>query len=150
MDFVGILLIVLFVVAAILGLLYWYNRKNAGKLLQAQEMIEANKATASIFVIDKKRERPTKDNLPSLIYSQLPKSGKLRKLCIIKAKVGPKVATLLCDKNVFDALVCKKTVKVHLSGLYIMDIVGMNLENKKKKSWKEKLLLFSKKGISQK
>ena len=38
----------------------------------------------------------------------------------------------------------KKTYKVELSGLYIVGIVGMNLANKKKKTIREKLTVFSK------
>ena len=63
---------------------------------------------------------------------------------MIKAKVGPQIVTLISDKNVFDVLVPKKTYKVELSGLYIVGIVGMNLANKKKKTIREKLTVFSK------
>lgn len=142
LSFGDILLIATFVVAAVIAGLYFYNRKNMKKMVEAQEFIKQNKTVVPIFVIDKKFERPTEQNLPKMIYEKLPKMAKIRKMPIIKAKVGPQIATLTSDKSVYDALTAKKTVKVELSGIYIVGIVGMNLADKKKKTWREKLTLF--------
>ena len=78
------------------------------------------------------------------VYDQLEGSAKRRKMCMVKAKVGPQIVTLITDKNVYDVIVPKKTIKVELSGLYLVNVVGVNLENKKKKSWRDKLSLFTK------
>lgn len=147
MTFGDILLIAVFVVAAVLAGLYFYNRKNMKKMIEAQDFIEANKMTVQIFVIDKKYERPTEHNLPKMIYEKLPKTAKIRKMAIVKAKVGPQIVTLTCDKNVYDILQTKKSTKVQLSGIYIVSVVGMNLENKKKKTMREKIVLFAKKNM---
>jgi hypothetical protein len=61
---------------------------------------------------------------------------------IVKAKVGPQIATLLCDKNIYDNLPVKKTVKVELAGVYITSIIGFNLEDKKNKTFREKMSLW--------
>ena len=45
----------------------------------------------------------------------------------------------MCDKPVFNVMPVKKNVKVELAGMYIVGIVGMNLEDKKKKTWGEKM-----------
>ena len=144
MEFTDIVLIVTIVLAIVLGLLYMWNRKNYKKVIEAEEMINANKQVASIFVIDKKHAKPTEKDLNKAIYDQLDSMAKMRKLCMIKAKVGPQIATLLCEKNVYDVLTPKKTVKVELSGLYIVSVVGVDLKNKKKKTIKERLSLFVK------
>ena len=65
---------------------------------------------------------------------------------IVKAKVGPQITTLLCDKNVYDVLPNKKTIKVELAGIYISRVIGMNLEDKKKKTIGQKISLWLKKN----
>lgn len=65
-------------------------------------------------------------------------------MCMIKAKVGPQIVTLITEKNVYDVIVPKKTVKVELSGLYLVNVVGVNLQDKKKKTWRERASLFIK------
>lgn len=142
LSFGDILLISVFVVAAVLTGLYFYNRKNMKKMVETQEFIKQNKTVVPIFVIDKKFERPSEKNLPHMIYDKLPKSSKIRKMPIIRAKVGPQIATLICDKHIYDVLAVKKTTKVELSGIYIINIVGLNLADKKNKTWREKLSLY--------
>jgi len=67
---------------------------------------------------------------------------------IVKAKVGPQILTLMCDKNIYDVLVPKKTMKVELAGIYITKVSGMNLEDKKNKTFREKLGLWMQKNKS--
>ena len=141
MTFGDILIIALVVIVIIGALLYFFNKKTYKKVIEAQDFIEQNKIKTSIFVINKKFEKPTEKNMPKAIYEKLPKMSKLRKMPIIKAKVGPQIVTLMSDKNVYDVLQVKKTVKVELAGIYIVKIIGMNLEDKKKKTWKDKLTL---------
>ncbi|MBR5816771.1 MAG: hypothetical protein IKY38_05030, partial [Anaerotignum sp.] len=62
-----------------------------------------------------------------------------KKAFLVRAKVGPQIVTLMCDKPVFDVMPVKKNVKVDLAGMYIVGITGMNLEDKKKKTFTEKL-----------
>lgn len=137
-----IILILTFLLAAIAAGFYFYNRKNYKKVVEAKNFIENNKMVTSIFVIDKKYVKPSDKNLPKIIYDKLPKTARLRKMAIIKAKVGPQIATLTCDKNVYDALTPKKTVKIELSGIYIVNIVGLNLADKKNKTIRERIALY--------
>ena len=44
------------------------------------------------------------------------------KLPIVKAKVGPKVMTLMADDKVFNILPTKAEVKAVVSGIYITEI----------------------------
>jgi hypothetical protein len=54
---------------------------------------------------------------------------------IVKAKIGPKVMSLVCDAKIFDLIPVKKEVKAVISGIYIMDVKGLRsgLEAKKEK-----------------
>ncbi|NLK37508.1 MAG: hypothetical protein GX299_05435 [Epulopiscium sp.] len=135
------LIIIAVVVVAIFVVLYFLNKKNMGKMIQAQEFIEQNKTTMQIFVIDKKMEKPTPSNMTKNIYEQLPKSVKMRKMPIVKAKVGPQIVNLMCDKSVYSVIPVKKSIKVELAGIYIVKIHGMNLADKKKKTFSEKVSL---------
>ena len=134
-----IMIIIILVLAVAIFFGYRMNRKAMGQMIQAQDFIEANRQTVQIFVIDKKNEKPSTSNMPKMVYDQLPKKAKAKKAFLVRAKVGPQIVTLMCDKPVFDVMPVKKNVKVDLAGMYIVGITGMNLEDKKKKTFTEKL-----------
>jgi len=73
--------------------------------------------------------------LPKIVVDQTPKYLRGSKVPIVKAKIGPRVLSLVCDAKVFDLIPVKKEVKAVISGIYIMDVKGLrgNLEQKKKK-----------------
>ena len=77
--------------------------------------------------------------LPKVVAEQIPKYMRFAKLPLVKAKVGPKVMTLIADVKVFDALPLKTEVKVAVSGIYITAVKGVrgSLETppKKKGFW---------------
>ncbi|MCQ4725414.1 hypothetical protein NE664_01895 [Anaerotignum faecicola] len=137
-----ILIIASIIIAVALFVMFRIGKKNYAKNLEAQTFINQYKMVTPILVIDKKFEKPTADNLPKNIYEKLPKSAKLRKMPIVKAKVGPQITTLMCDKNIYNNLPVKKTVKVELAGVYISNIIGLNLEAKRNKTWREKLSVW--------
>ena len=134
---ITIIIILALAVAIYFG--YRMNRKAMGQMIQAQDFIEANRQTVQIFVIDKKNEKPSTSNMPKMVYEQLPKKAKAKKAFLVRAKVGPQIVTLMCDKPVYDVMPVKKNVRVDLAGMYIVGITGMNLEDKKKKTFTEKL-----------
>ena len=61
-------------------------------------------------------------NLPKMVAEQIPKYMRMAKLPLVKAKVGPKVMTLIADVKVFENLPLKTEVKVAVSGMYITEI----------------------------
>ena len=149
-NFSDVLIIILVVVAIILALLYYFNKKSMRKMIEAQDFIENNRTTVQIFVIDKKQEKPSPSNLPKAVYAQMPKTTKMRKANLVRAKIGPQITTLICDKPVYNVLPVKKSIKVDLAGMYIVGITGMNLENKKKKTLTEKMTANLNKKMSNK
>lgn len=60
--------------------------------------------------------------LPKIVMDQTPKYMRRTKLPIVKAKVGPKVMTLIADNKVFDQIPIKAEAKVEVSGIYIVGI----------------------------
>lgn len=124
MQWWQILLIVLAVVAVVLVILYFVGRRLQTKADGQQEMINQSKITTSILVIDKKKMRIKESNLPQIVQDQVPAYLKWRKMPLVKAKIGPKIQTLMCDDKVFKEIPVKKMVKVELAGMYIVAIKG--------------------------
>ena len=110
-------------------------------------MMEAAKQTVSILVIDKKKLKIKESGLPKMVYEQTPKYMRWAKLPIVKAKVGPKIVTLIADEKVFQVLPVKSEAKVVISGLYITELKsvrGKSIQAAPKKSLKDKLMFWKK------
>ena len=111
-------LLVAFIVLSIIG------KKLQKKQEASQSQMEAASQVASILVIDKKRMKLTESGLPKAILENTPKYLRRSKVPIVKAKIGPKIMSLMCDEKIFPLLPVKKELKVVLSGIYIMDVKG--------------------------
>ena len=144
-----ILIIIIVVLALLCAGMYYLNKRGMKKMIQAQDFIDQNRTTVQIFVIDKRQEKPSPSNMPKAVYEQMPKSAKMRKTNLVRAKVGPQIVTLMCDKPVYQVMPVKKTVKVDLAGMYIVGITGMNLEDKKKKTLSEKFVSRANKSMKE-
>lgn len=132
-----ILLIILAVVVVILAVLGFFGRRLQKKADSQQGMIDAAKQTMSILVIDKKKLKMKDSNLPKMVQDQVPAYLKWRKMPLVKAKIGPKITTLMCDERIFKDLPVKKMVKVELAGMYIVGIKGANRPKKAKNEAEE-------------
>jgi len=132
-----ILLIVLAVLVIVLGVLYIVGKRLQKKVDSQQGLIESSKQTVSILVIDKKKLRLKESNLPKLVQDQVPFYLKWRKMPLVKAKIGPKITTLMCDEKIFKDLPVKKLIKVDLAGMYI---VGVKSKPKPKKGPKNPVI----------
>ena len=119
---VRVIIIVLAVIIGILIALIIIGRKMQKKQQASQADIEAASQIISMLVIDKKKMKVKDATLPKVVAEQIPKYMQFAKLPLVKAKVGPKVITLIADVKVFDALPLKTEVKVAVSGIYITEI----------------------------
>jgi len=124
-GWVDIILIIVLVLGGIVAGLYFLNRWASRRVTQQQDMVEKTKQTASIYVIDMKRDKAANVHLPKMVMDNLPRTAKLMKMYFVKAKVGPQIVTLMCEKTVFNALDVKKTFQVELAGIYIASVKGM-------------------------
>jgi len=75
-----------------------------------------------MLVIDKKRLKLKEAGLPAAVVENTPKYLRRTRVPIVKAKIGPKIMTLMCEEKVFEVLPVKKEAKVVLSGIYITGI----------------------------
>lgn len=121
-----VLLIILGILAVTVIALYFLGKKAQKRQNEQQEMLNANKQTVSMLIIDKKR-LPMKDSgLPQSVIDQTPKLMRRSKLPIVKAKVGPQILSLISDDKIFEDIPVKKEVKAVVSGIYIMDVKGLH------------------------
>ena len=125
-------------ILAIVGL-YFLGKKAEKKKSEQDAQIAASAQTVSMLIIDKKKMRLKDAGLPAAVVEQTPKMLRRSKMPIVKAKVGPKVMTLICDAQIYDSIPTKKEVKAVVSGLYITGVKGLRGSNeptpKKKKFW---------------
>lgn len=121
-----VLIIVGVILAAILTALYFLGKKAQKRQEEQQEMMNANKQTVSMLIIDKKRMKIRDAGLPQVVVDQTPKIMRGSKLPVIKAKVGPQILSLICDEKIFDSVPVKKEVKAVVSGIYVMDVKGLH------------------------
>lgn len=111
-----------------------------------QEQIDAAKQIISMLVIDKKKMKLKDAGLPKMVVEQTPKYLRGSKMPFVKAKVGPRIMTLMAEPKVFEQIPVKAEVKVEVSGIYITAIKSVRggkivVEEKPKKGLKK---LFSK------
>ncbi|HJC06526.1 MAG TPA: hypothetical protein H9704_10300 [Candidatus Enterocloster excrementipullorum] len=118
----NVLLVILIIAAVILVVLYFLGSKLQKRQLEQQQLLDAAAQTVSLLVIDKKKLKITQAGLPKMVVDQTPKYMRWTKVPVVKAKIGPKIMTLIADAQVFEALPIKTEAKVVLSGLYITQI----------------------------
>ena len=114
-----VLLIVVAVIVVVLALLVFFGNKLRKKTDAQKAQIDAAAQTMSMLIIDKKKMKLMEANLPKIVIDQTPKMLRRAKLPIVKAKVGPKVMTLIADEEVFKTIPIKTEVKATVSGIYI-------------------------------
>ena len=125
MGWQHILLIVLLVMLAILIVLYFLGKKAQKKKEAQDEQIAAAAQSVTMLIIDKKRMRLKDAGLPQQVIEQTPKLMRRSKLPVVKAKVGPRMMTLIADEQIFEEIPVKKEVKASVSGIYITSVRGL-------------------------
>ena len=82
----AITLIIIVAVLIIIGIvLYFLGKKAQKKQAEQQEVLNANKQTVSMLIIDKKRMKIRDAGLPQIVMEQVPKAMRGSKLPIVKA-----------------------------------------------------------------
>lgn len=135
--------IVLIVIAAILVgstiILSILGKKAQKRQAEQQEQIDAVAQQYTMLIIDKKKMRLTEAGLPDSVIANTPWYSKRAKAPVVKAKIGPRVMTFICDPKIFDLIPVHKEIKARVSGLYISQVQGthgthITPPEKKKKS----------------
>lgn len=121
-----IVLIVVAVIIVLLAILYFLGKKLEKKQAEQKMLLEANKQTVSLLVIDKKKMKVKDAQLPASIIEQVPKAARNIKTPMVKVKIGPQIMTMFCDEQIFDLVPVKKEIKAEISGIYIIGIKGVH------------------------
>ena len=117
--------IILLIALAILGFLYYKGSKLQKEQQEQKEQLFSAATPVTMLVIDKKR-LPLKDSgLPQIVIDQTPKRARRAKVPVVKAKIGPKVTSLIADENVYDLIPVKAEIKAMISGIYITAVKGV-------------------------
>lgn len=127
-----VLICITVILIAAIVVLYFLGKRAQKKQAEQQEMMEANKQTVSMLIIDKKRMKLRDAGLPQMVLDQTPKLMRGSKLPIVKAKVGPQIMSLISDEKIFESIPVKKEVKAVVSGIYILDVRGLHGKPEKK------------------
>ena len=133
-----IVIIVILIVACVV--LYFLGKKAEKKQAEQKEQMDAIAQTVSMLIIDKKKLKLRDAGLPAVVLENTPKYLRRAKVPVVKAKVGPKIMTLMCDGRVFEVIPVKKEIKAVVSGLYITGIKSVRggsieVPQKKKKGF---------------
>lgn len=144
-----VLLVILGILVIAFIALLIYTNKMQKKSEAAEADMRAGAQTYSILVIDKKKMKLKDAGFPKIVVDQTPKYLRGSKVPVVKAKIGPKVATLMCDIKIYDSIPVKKEIKAVMNGIYIIDVKGLRsgLDTKPEK---QKLMARLKAKISKK
>lgn len=134
-----ILIVVMVILIAAIVALYFFGKKQEKKQAEQQEQLKAMAQNVSILVIDKKRMKIKDAGFPAVVLDSTPKYLRRAKVPVVKAKIGPKIMTLMCDEKIFPLVPVKKEVKAVISGIYITEVKGLrgalDTPEKKKKGF---------------
>ena len=129
-TFTIVMIVILVILIGVLVGLYIFGKK------AEQEQMAAAAQVVSMLIIDKKKLRLKEAGLPQMVVDNTPKYLRRTKVPVVKAKIGAKIMTLMCENKVFEVLPVKKEVKAVVSGLYITEIKsvrGGSIEQPEKK-----------------
>lgn len=136
---IAVILVIVLIALIILG------NKLRKRQAEQQEQIDAAKQIMSMLVIDKKVMKLKDSGLPKIVLEQTPKYLRGRKMPVVKAKIGPKIMTLMCDPKVYESIPVKAEIKAEVSGIYITGIKSVRGGKIVVEEKKEKKGLFGKK-----
>lgn len=106
-------------------LMYRLAKRNEKKRNEQQASIDQMAQNYTMLIIDKKKLRLKESGLPQQVIDETPWYAKRSKVPVVKAKVGPKIVTLIADNEIFDVIPVKKEVKATVAGIYISDVRGL-------------------------
>lgn len=136
-----ILLIILAVLIIAGVVLYFLGKRTEKKQAEQKEQLDAVAQTVNMLIIDKKKLKIKDAGFPAVVLENTPKYLRWSKVPVVKAKVGPRIMTLMCDAQIYDMIPVKKEVKAVVSGIYITSVKGMRgpLETPKKKKFMDRV-----------
>lgn len=123
MEWWHLYIIIAVVVAGLVAGFIFLRKKFRKRMNDQDSIVNQHKVVTSILVLEKRKDKVTNANMPKAVIAQIPKLYKIKKMPLVKAKIGPQVMDLLCDDSVFDKLPERKTVRVELAGIFIAGLL---------------------------
>lgn len=119
----GLIILLIIVGVLLVGVivLYFLGRKMQKKQEDNDATMRDGAQVVSMLVIEKKRSKMKDSGLPDIMIQQTPKLLRNSKVSTVKAKVGPKVWTFMCDEKAYSLIPEKREVKCLVNGLYIIE-----------------------------
>ena len=123
----GLIILIAVMVVLIIAMvaLYFFGKKQEKKQEEQQAQLKEMAQTVSLLVIDKKKMRIKEAGFPAVVLENTPKYLRRAKVPVVKAKIGPKIMSLMCDEKIFPLVPVKKEVKAVISGIYITEVKGL-------------------------
>ena len=130
-----VLLVILAVLIVVLIVLYFLGKKAEKKQAEQEKLLENAAQQITMLIIDKGKMRLKDAGFPPVVLENTPKYLRRSKVPVVKAKVGPRIMTLMGDSDIFPQIPVKKEVKATVSGIYITKVKGLRgpLETQQKK-----------------
>ena len=97
-----VLIVILVVLIIALVALYIFGKKAEKKQAAQREQMEAAAQVISMLIIDKKKMKLKEAGLPAAVVENTPKYLRRTKIPVVKAKIGPRIMTLMCENKVFE------------------------------------------------
>lgn len=120
-----VILVILVILAVLLIILSVWGNKQQKKSEDAQRQLQEAAQPMTLLVIDKKRMKISEANLPKVVVDNVPKMMRRSKVPIVKAKVGPRIMTFMCDEKIFDMVPVKQEIKAMVGGIYILSVKSL-------------------------
>lgn len=135
-TFTIVMIVILVILIGVLVGLYIFGKKAEKKQAEQQEQMAAAAQVVSMLIIDKKKLRLKEAGLPQMVVDNTPKYLRRTKVPVVKAKIGAKIMTLMCENKVFEVLPgekrsqsgCKRTLHNE-----IKSVRGGSIEQPEKK-----------------
>lgn len=121
-TFLTMLAVLLIIAAIALFLLYHFGQKLQIRQAESQKAIDTYSQTVSLLAIDKKKMKLKAAPFPAEVYEKTPVYLRHLSVYVVKAKIGPKIVNLMCEKNVFEQIPLKVTIQGKISGAYLTEI----------------------------
>lgn len=114
--------IILIIGAVAIFLLYRKGSKMQAEQAEQKEKLVASAQKVTMLIIDKKRLPLQDAGLPQIVIDQTPKRARRAKVPVVKAKVGPKIMSLVADEEIYDQIPVNTSVHAMVSGIYITSV----------------------------
>ena len=120
-----VLLIILAILVIAMVVLYFLGKRTEKKQAEQKEQLDAVAQTVNMLIIDKKKLKIKDAGFPAVVLENTPKYLRWSKVPVVKAKVGPRIMTFMCDEKVFDMIPVKQEIRAMVGGIYILSVKSL-------------------------